>query len=139
MKRGFTLVELAIVVVIAGILAAVAIPIYQGLIDDSKWSEAKTACGTIRQALDVYKAKKSGSLAAVNGAQTIDAAFCDETRLDAGQFDNLKYFDADDFAIAVDSATGTYTITVVSDPAGNPDAPAVATYSLNSAGTETGP
>ena len=52
--RGFTLIELIIVVLIVAILAAVAIPIMRGHIDAAKWSEGKTAIGTIASALRVY-------------------------------------------------------------------------------------
>ncbi len=56
-QKGFTLVELMIVVIIVGILAAVAIPMYQGATERAKASEAVAALGTIRGALRVYFAE----------------------------------------------------------------------------------
>jgi type IV pilus assembly protein PilA len=61
--KGFTMVELMVVVLIVGILAAVAVPLMSGRIDSSKWSEGKAAMGTIASALRTYAAEK-GSFAA---------------------------------------------------------------------------
>ena len=56
--RAFTMVELMVVVLIVGVLAAVAIPMMKGRTDASKWSEAKTAMGTIATALRTYGTEK---------------------------------------------------------------------------------
>ena len=58
-RKGFTLVELMVVILIVGILAAVAIPLMQGRIDKAKWSEANATAGTIRTALRAYCAETS--------------------------------------------------------------------------------
>jgi len=53
-RKGFTLIELMVVILIVGILAAVAIPIMRGRIDSAKWSEGKAMMGTIATAIRAY-------------------------------------------------------------------------------------
>ena len=47
-RAGFTLVELMIVVIVVGILAAAAIPIYSRVMDRARASEGKALLGTVR-------------------------------------------------------------------------------------------
>jgi type IV pilus assembly protein PilA len=46
-EQGFTLIELLIVVLIVGILAAVATPLYLGYVKDAKTAEAKAVVGSL--------------------------------------------------------------------------------------------
>jgi len=59
-RRGFTLVELVIVIAILGILALYALPKYQGVIKEARSSEAKAQLGSVRSALGIYYAKNHG-------------------------------------------------------------------------------
>ena len=52
--KGFTLIELMVVILIVAILGAVAIPMYRAKVDAAKWSEGKATMGTIATALRVY-------------------------------------------------------------------------------------
>lgn len=53
-EKGFTLVELMIVVVIVGILAGVSLPMYGRSAERAKISEAVGALGSIRSAMRIY-------------------------------------------------------------------------------------
>jgi len=56
-KKGFTLIELVIVIVILGILAAVAVPKFADLQKDAKISAVRGLGGAVRAAADIVKAK----------------------------------------------------------------------------------
>lgn len=53
-KNGFTLIELLIVIVIIGILASLAQPVYQKFVLKGRFAEAYTFIGAIRKAQEAY-------------------------------------------------------------------------------------
>lgn len=56
-KRGFTLVEILIVVVILGILAAIVVPQFTTAADDARQGNMDTQISTIQNQIELFRAK----------------------------------------------------------------------------------
>jgi type IV pilus assembly protein PilA len=69
MQKGFTLIELMIVVAIIGILAAVAIPQYQDYTVKAKLSKVTGVAAPIKTALALYN-QEQGGFPTADGAAT---------------------------------------------------------------------
>lgn len=69
-QKGFTLIELMIVVAIIGILAALAIPAYQDYTIKAKVAEGASMSGAAKTAVDIYFSE-NGTLFDANGASTL--------------------------------------------------------------------
>ncbi len=61
LKKAFTLVEILIVVVILGILAAIVIPQFTSASEEAQVSNVQTQLSTLRQQIELYRVRENGT------------------------------------------------------------------------------
>ena len=61
-RRGFTLIEILIVVIILGILAAIVIPQFAGATTDTKRANVQATASNLRTAVTLYRAQHNETL-----------------------------------------------------------------------------
>ncbi len=71
-KKGFTLVEILIVVVILGILAAIVIPQFTGASVEAKVSSVKSDLQSMRSQIELYKLQHNEALPGAGGGSAAD-------------------------------------------------------------------
>lgn len=71
--KGFTIVELLVVIVVIGVLAAIVIVAYNGITNSAKESAVRSDLGNIAKKLEVYKA--TNGLYPANATQLESADF----------------------------------------------------------------
>ena len=124
MKKGFTLVELIIVIIIVGILASIGLTQYNKVVEKSRAAEARMILGTLRSA-QIAEYNENGNYVTVAG---LGVGAPDGTCLST-------HF----FSYACATATGTCTATRCTGAAGKPQGGTTAwTKALSIAGTWTG-
>jgi len=64
-RKAFTLVEILIVVVILGILAAIVIPQFTSASEDAQISSAESQLQTVRNQIELYRVRNNGTAPAV--------------------------------------------------------------------------
>ena len=114
-RRGFTLIQLMVVILIVGILVAVAIPIlFRGRIEQAKWSEGAATAGAVKTAVRAYYANDPIAVAALAGSlvSAVEATL----GFQAGDLTG-RYFTSAQFTITSIDAQGNAVITV-SNPEG---------------------
>jgi general secretion pathway protein G len=73
-KRGFTLVEILIVVVILGILAAIVIPQFSDASEQAKESSLLSDLQTVRSQIELFKVHHNGLVPGAGGGTTPEQA-----------------------------------------------------------------
>jgi len=111
LKKGFTLLEVLIVVIIIGILVAIALPQYTTTLEKSKSAEAVTNVGSLKAAVDRYWYQNNET----------DPTNTDPDKLDIDNPNNVvgKLYTYSISANTSSATTRTYTILATRSSGGN--------------------
>jgi type IV pilus assembly protein PilA len=114
-ESGFTLVELLVVMLILGLLAAIAIPAFFNQRDKARDADAKVDARTAQTAAESYATDQPNG--DYTGMDPGDLVQIEETLAEATNLQATPTAGNDGFTVSADSATGA-TYSVTRDPSG---------------------
>jgi prepilin-type N-terminal cleavage/methylation domain-containing protein len=89
-RKGFTLIELMVVILIVAVLAAVLVPMMTSRLEAARWAEGKAGAGTIATALRAYIAEQ-GEEGVTDFSGIAIPTFMNEAELTGKYFNSGNY------------------------------------------------